>query len=268
MGVAAAMAVVVTVVVVTVVVVTVVVATPQAVMVVDTGVAVAMAVDTSGVVTSADVILPASTTALLISVRATSVETTGLRAGTSSVEIISTTTRSATGTAGIILPGSAGPAGAAGVAAGVVGEAGSDRCSENRHGRATATADTSGADTLASLCGSQSESFTKLPLQRIEEVVKPTGPQQTALDQLNQGSAKAADELRASCPAQTGEESPTARLDVMNNRLDAMVQAAKTLRPTLGAFYASLSDEQKAQFNGMGQQNATSQENATGGRQQ
>jgi hypothetical protein len=52
-----------------------------------------------------------------------------LRAGTSSVEIILTTTRSATGTAGIILPGSAGPAGAAGVAAGVVGEAGSDRCS-------------------------------------------------------------------------------------------------------------------------------------------
>jgi LTXXQ motif family protein len=147
--------------------------------------------------------------------------------------------------AGIILPGSAGPAGA--------------------HGRATATADTSGADTLASLCGSQSEGFTKLPVQRIEEVVKPTGPQQTALDQLNQASAKATDALRASCPAQTGGESPTARLDAMNNRLDAMVQAAKTLRPTLGTFYASLSDEQKAQFNSMGQQTAT--ENATGGRQ-
>jgi hypothetical protein len=136
---------------------------------------------------------------------------------------------------------------------------------ENRHGRATAAADTSGADTLASLCSSQSESFTKLPVQRIEEVVKPTGPQQAALDQLNQASAKAADELRASCPAQTGGESPTARLDAMNNRLDAMVQAAKTLRPTLGTFYASLSDEQKAQFNSMGQQTAT--ENATGGRQ-
>jgi hypothetical protein len=148
--------------------------------------------------------------------------------------------------AGIILPGSAGPAGA--------------------HGRATATADTSGADTLASLCGSQSEGFTKLPVQRIEEVVKPTGPQQTALDQLNQVSAKAADELRASCPAQTGE-TPTALLDAMNNRLDAMVQAVKTLRPPLGTFYASLSDEQKAQFNSMGQQNATPQENATGGRQ-
>ena len=136
---------------------------------------------------------------------------------------------------------------------------------ENRHGRATAAADTSGADTLASLCGSQAESFTKLPVQRIEEVVKPTGPQQTALDQLNQVSAKAADELRASCPAQTGE-TPTTRLDAMNNRLDAMVQAVKTLRPTLGTFYASLSDEQKAQFNSMGQQNATPQD-ATGGRQ-
>jgi hypothetical protein len=136
---------------------------------------------------------------------------------------------------------------------------------ENRPGRATAAADTSGADTLASLCSSQSESFTKLPVQRIEEVVKPTGPQQAALDQLKQASAKAADELRASCPAQTGGESPTARLDAMNNRLDAMVQAAKTLRPTLRTFYASLSDEQKAQFNSMGQQTAT--ENATGGRQ-
>jgi hypothetical protein len=131
--VAAAMAVVGTVAAAMVVVVTVVVdmvvVTPEAVMVVDTGAAVSMAVDTSGVVTSADVILPASTMALLISVPATSVETTGLRAGTSSVEIISTTTRSATGLAGIILPGPAGPVGAAGVAAGVVGEAGSDRCS-------------------------------------------------------------------------------------------------------------------------------------------
>ena len=139
---------------------------------------------------------------------------------------------------------------------------------ENRHGRATRTADSSGADTLASLCGSQSESFTKLPVQRIEEVVKPTGPQQTALDQLNQASVKAADELRASCPAQTGGETPPARLDTMNNRLDAMVQAVKTVRPTLDTFYASLSDEQKAQFNAMGQQNSTPQENATGARQE
>src|SRR6516225_9502258 len=137
----------------------------------------------------------------------------------------------------------------------------------NRHKHATAAADSSSADTLASLCGSQAEGFTKLPAQRIEELIKPKGPQQAALDQLKQASSKAADDLQGSCPTHIGE-TPTARLDVMNNRLDAMVQAVNTLRPTLGTFYASLSDEQKAQFNSMGQQNATPQENATGGRQE
>jgi hypothetical protein len=137
---------------------------------------------------------------------------------------------------------------------------------ENRHGRVTVAASPSDTDTLASLCGDQAESFTKLPTQRIEEIVKPTGPQQTALDQLKQASAKAADELRGSCPTHVGE-TPTARLDAMSNRLDAMVRAVKSLRPILGAFYASLSDEQKAQFNAMGQQSATP-ENATGGKQE
>jgi hypothetical protein len=141
---------------------------------------------------------------------------------------------------------------------------------ENRH-KPTSAADSSGADSLASLCGSQAEGFTKLPAQRIEELVKPTGPQQAALDQLKQASAKAsakaAGDLQGSCPTHIGE-TPTARLDVMSNRLDAMVQAVKTLRPTLGTFYASLSDEQKAQFNSMGQQNATLQESATGGRKE
>src|SRR5215468_986293 len=127
---------------------------------------------------------------------------------------------------------------------------------DNRHNHATAAADFSGADTLASLCGNQAEGFTKLPVQRIEELIKPTGPQQTALEQLKQASAKAADELRGSCPTHMGD-TPTARLDAMNNRLDAMVRSVKTLRPTLGTFYASLNDEQKAQFNTMGQQNAT-----------
>jgi hypothetical protein len=41
-----------------------------------------------------------------------------------------------------------------------------------------------------------------------------------------------------------------------------MVQAVKTLRPMLATFYASLSDEQKAQFNNMGQRNVGS---ASGG---
>jgi hypothetical protein len=60
-------------------------------------------------------------------------------------------------------------------------------------------------------------------------------------------------------------EAPVARLDEMNNRLGAMVQAVKNLRPTLATFYASLSDEHNAQFNTMGQQNVG---NTNGGRQE
>jgi LTXXQ motif family protein len=116
---------------------------------------------------------------------------------------------------------------------------------------------------LATLCDRQAASFTKLPVQGIEEIVRSQGKQQTACENLKQASTQAADELRTSCPAQTAA-TPVARLDAAGNRLQALVQAAKTVRPTLGAFYASLSDEQKARFNSMGQQNGTRSESATG----
>jgi LTXXQ motif family protein len=128
--------------------------------------------------------------------------------------------------------------------------------------RGTAANGPSGAANVASLCSDQAANFTRLPVQRIEEVVKPTGQQQSALEKLKKTSENAADELRGSCPTRTAE-APVARLDEMHNRLDAMVQAAKNVRPTLATFYASLSDEQKAQFNIMGQQNVG---HANGGR--
>jgi hypothetical protein len=130
------------------------------------------------------------------------------------------------------------------------------------HARGTAANGSSGAISLASLCSDQAINFTRLPVQRIEEIVKPTGQQQSALEKLKQTSENAAGELRSSCPTQMAE-APVARLDEMNNRLGAMVQAVKNLRPTLATFYASLNDEQKAQFNTMGQQNAG---DANGGR--
>ena len=123
---------------------------------------------------------------------------------------------------------------------------------EARYRSGTAASGSSAAIELASLCGDQAADFTRLPLQRIQEIVKPTGPQESALDDLKQASAKAADELRASCPKQSAE-ALVARLDEMTAQLDAMVRAVKSLRPPLATFYASLSDEQKAQFNNMGQ---------------
>jgi hypothetical protein len=37
----------------------------------------------------------------------------------------------------------------------------------------------------------------------------------------------------------------------MEKRLDAMIGAAKTVQPSLGKFYTSLSSEQKSRFNRM-----------------
>jgi len=46
---------------------------------------------------------------------------------------------------------------------------------------------------------------------------------------------------------------PPGRLTAMEKRLQAMVDAANTVRPALDGFYSSLSNEQKARFDRIGQ---------------
>ena len=45
---------------------------------------------------------------------------------------------------------------------------------------------------------------------------------------------------------------PPGRLDAMEKRLQAMIEAANTVKAPLDSFYASLSSEQKERFNRMG----------------
>jgi hypothetical protein len=77
--------------------------------------------------------------------------------------------------------------------------------SEEMGERGTAANGAAGATTLASLCSDQAANFTKLPAESIDEVVKPTGQQQSAFEKLKQTSANVADQLRASCPAQVAK---------------------------------------------------------------
>jgi hypothetical protein len=57
--------------------------------------------------------------------------------------------------------------------------------------------------------------------------------------------------LKAAC--QAGEAmTPPARLVAVDNRLDTMLKAVKLVRAALEDFYATLSDEQKAQFEAIG----------------
>jgi LTXXQ motif family protein len=94
------------------------------------------------------------------------------------------------------------------------------------------------------MCSPRAAGFAAWRIGAIEEVVRPTEAQRPALDALKAASTKAADALVAACPQDVPATSP-ARLEVMEKRLDAMLQAVKTVRPAFDAFYAVLTDEQK-----------------------
>ncbi len=94
------------------------------------------------------------------------------------------------------------------------------------------------------MCGPGAAGLAAWRVAAIEEIVKPTEAQRPALDALKQASSKAADVVTAACREDYPATSP-ARLEAMEKRLDAMLQAVKTVRPAFDAFYAGLTDEQK-----------------------
>ena len=63
---------------------------------------------------------------------------------------------------------------------------------------------------------------------------------------------KAVQGLQAACPDDV-PLTPVGRLEAMEKRLEAMLQAAKLVQPALDEFYATLSSEQKARFNALKQ---------------
>jgi hypothetical protein len=97
-------------------------------------------------------------------------------------------------------------------------------------------------------CGASKSSLTGLPIERIDAVLRPTGAQKNALDRLSAATAKAVHELQAACPDEV-PVTPVGRLQAMETRLSAMLQAANQMLPALDDFYASLTTEQKARFN-------------------
>ena len=72
--------------------------------------------------------------------------------------------------------------------------------------------------------------------------------QRAKLDEFEAASNKAAEAMRAACPADVST-SMVGRVKAMEKRLETMLQAVKTVRPAFEAFYATLSDDQKANLN-------------------
>lgn len=103
----------------------------------------------------------------------------------------------------------------------------------------------------AQSCGDPKAGLVDLPMQEIEDTIRPTDTQRDKFDKLSLATHSAADLLQAACPDSI-PLTPSGRLEAMETRLDALAQAAKTIQPALADFYASLTNEQKAQFNALG----------------
>jgi LTXXQ motif family protein len=105
-----------------------------------------------------------------------------------------------------------------------------------------------GQRSLAQVCGERASGIASLPLDRIERAVEPDGTQRSALKELQDATAGAADLLNSECPTYRAL-SAVGRLQAMEQRLDAMRRAVETVQPALERFYGSLNDEQKERFN-------------------
>ena len=100
-------------------------------------------------------------------------------------------------------------------------------------------------------CSEPKAGLANLPIERIEDAVKPTNAQEDGLKHLEKATAKAVSIMQTACPEDT-PITPPGRLEVMEKRLQAMSDAANTVKPALNEFYGSLSSEQKARFNRIG----------------
>lgn len=100
-------------------------------------------------------------------------------------------------------------------------------------------------------CQQAKPGLANLPMDKIDEVVKPTDAQQADFKGLQDATGKAVSILQAACPDET-PLTPPGRLDAMKARLQAMIDAANTVKQPLDRFYASLSNEQKARFDRIG----------------
>lgn len=97
------------------------------------------------------------------------------------------------------------------------------------------------------MCAFGAQNLLPWPGDRVAAELRLTDAQRAAYDAYAAASAKAVDTLRESCPA-TAPQTLPARLEIMETRMAAMMTAITTIRPALDAFYATLTDAQKARI--------------------
>jgi hypothetical protein len=102
-------------------------------------------------------------------------------------------------------------------------------------------------------CGAAQSAALQWPADEIEARLHPNDTQRAALKGLQDANAGAVDILSAGGCQPEDATTPPARLDAVEGRLEAMQRAVNLVSAALEGFYATLSDEQKAQFEAIGQ---------------
>jgi LTXXQ motif family protein len=103
-------------------------------------------------------------------------------------------------------------------------------------------------DVPNSCAGEQNQPMS---LEPIERTLHPTETQRARLDALHDALVQASDRMRVSCTAITMPLAPTARLEIIWDRLRAIRQVVGLVRTPLKALYDSLSDDQKGRLNAL-----------------
>jgi hypothetical protein len=125
--------------------------------------------------------------------------------------------------------------------------------SERTYARFAGTAPATPASaTQSRICSGQAQGITDFSIDKIVQQVQPDQKQQALLDQLKDATIKAVNIMQDACPTDL-PSTPTGRFDAMLTRVNAMLQAVRTVRPSLDDFYRSLNDEQRERFNTLDQ---------------
>jgi hypothetical protein len=101
---------------------------------------------------------------------------------------------------------------------------------------------------LDMFCG-DSEVVDRL-LTRLEDRIKPTDAQKTVFADFKTAAKSAANKIKGACPIERPRNLPE-RFAMAEKRVEATLDAVRTVRPAADKLYAVLSDEQKAQMNGL-----------------
>ena len=97
------------------------------------------------------------------------------------------------------------------------------------------------------LCNPRAAAKAQWGADQIEKAVNPTAAQRVAFDELKAAAVRATSLAAGACPRAIPQTSDQRLLFTMR-RLEAIVEAIKTVAPAFDTFYTSLSDEQKGRI--------------------